>query len=130
MGRGFRLPEGDVERGKTAFIELNCHHCHTVAGLELPKPEIPAGVSFELGGVVRTVKSYGQLVTAITQPQHIVSADYLARIEKARRDGTASPMPSFNEQMTVSQLTDIVTFLHSHYRKAPPPGMNYPQYMP
>jgi mono/diheme cytochrome c family protein len=130
MGKGFRLPEGDMERGKTAFLELNCHQCHSVAGVSLPKSDVPAGIAYELGGEVRLVKSYGQLVTAIIQPQHIVSTKYLALIEKSRREGIVSPMPSYNGQMTVSQLTDIVTFLHSHYQKAPPPGITYPYYFP
>ena len=25
MARGFALPKGDAEKGKQAFIELNCH---------------------------------------------------------------------------------------------------------
>jgi mono/diheme cytochrome c family protein len=130
MGKGFRLPTGDEERGKTAFIGLNCHQCHSVASVELPKSDSPTGIAYELGGEVRQVKSYGELVTAITQPQHILSAEWLARIEKSRTDGLASPMPDFNDRMTVSQLTDIVTFLHAHYQKAAPPGMSYPNYLP
>lgn len=130
MGKGFRLPAGDEEKGMAAFVELNCHQCHSVAGVELPKTEIPIGIDYELGGEVRLVKSYGQLVTAITQPQHILSAEWLARIEKSRSEGLTSPMPDYNHLMTVRQLTDIVTFLHAHYQKAPPPGMSYPYYLP
>lgn len=130
MGRGFRLPEGDAEKGKAAFIDLRCNECHTVAGVDLPKSETPPGFTVELGGEVRKVKSYGELVTAITQPQHIVAPEYLATLEKAKRDGVSSPMPDFNDRMTVSQLADIVTFLHAHYQKAPPPGMKYPYYAP
>ena len=33
---GFRLPEGNIERGKVAFLELRCYGCHRVAGIELP----------------------------------------------------------------------------------------------
>ena len=130
MGKGFRLPAGDEERGKEAFAALNCHQCHSVAGVEFPETESPGGIAYELGGEVRTVKSYGQLVTAITQPQHILSAEWLARIEKSRAEGLASPMPDYNDRMTVTQLTDIVTFLHAHYQKAPPPGVSYPYYLP
>ena len=32
---GFRLPDGDVERGKAAFLELKCYTCHTVSGLDI-----------------------------------------------------------------------------------------------
>ena len=130
MGTGFRLPAGDEDKGLRSFVDLNCHQCHSVVGVELPKTESPTGIDYELGGEVRLVKSYGQLVTAITQPQHIISAEWLARIEKLRTEGLASPMPDFNDRMTVRQLTDIVTFLHSHYQKVPPPGVTYPYYLP
>jgi mono/diheme cytochrome c family protein len=130
MNKGFRLPEGDDSRGKAAFVELKCHQCHTVAGMELPKPDGPSAISYELGGEVRVVKSYGELVTAIIQPQHVVSAKYVQQLEETQREGAASPMPDFNSRMTVTQLTDIVTFLHEHYQKMPPPGVNYPYYLP
>jgi len=130
MGKGFRLPDGKVEQGQAAFLDLKCHQCHTVAGISLPKPDSPSQVAFELGGEVRKVKSYGELVTSIIQPQHIVSPEYLEKLGKGQRAGAASPMPDFNARMTVSQLTDVVTFLHSHYQKAPPPGVNYPYYLP
>jgi sulfur-oxidizing protein SoxX len=130
MAKGFRLPEGDVERGKAAFVQLKCNQCHPVAGLDLPQPETPSPVSYELGGVVRKVKTYGELVTAIIQPQHIVSPEYLEKLGVKEGATAATPMPSFNDTMTVTQLTDIVTFLHAHYQKAPPPDVNYPYYAP
>jgi hypothetical protein len=130
MGRGFRLPEGDEGRGKAAFVELKCHQCHTVAGMDLSKPEEPVSISCELGGEVRIVKSYGELVTAIIQPQHVVSAKYVQQLEESKRKGAVSPMPDYNARMTVAQLTDIVTFLHARYQKAPPQGVNYPHYFP
>lgn len=130
MNEGFRLPEGDESRGKAAFVELKCHQCHTVAGMELPKPDGTASISYELGGEVRIVKSYGELVTAIIQPQHVVSARYVQQLEESQRKGVVSPMPDYNARMTVAQLTDIVTFLHAHYQKKPPTGVNYPYYLP
>ena len=36
--KGFRLPDGNMERGKTAYVKLNCHTCHAVQGAELPPP--------------------------------------------------------------------------------------------
>ena len=36
---GFHLPEGDIERGKIAFVELNCATCHTIAGVALQASE-------------------------------------------------------------------------------------------
>ena len=130
LGKGFRLPEGDPELGKQAFVELDCHQCHRVAGVTLPAPATPPPVEFLLGGEVRRVKSYGELVTAIIQPQHIVAPEYLAKFPEDQRKAMASPMPPANDRMTVTQLNNIVTFLHSHYQKAPPAGTTYPYYAP
>jgi L-cysteine S-thiosulfotransferase len=130
LGKGFRLPEGNPERGQLAFLELKCQQCHTIAGVTLPNPEAPAALVYELGGEVRKVKSYGELVTAITQPQHIVAPEYLAKLGAKENGSAVSPMPAFNDQMTVTQLADIVTYLHGHYQKAPPPGRTYPYYLP
>ena len=128
--RGLRLPEGNEEKGRQAFQEMKCHHCHSVAGVDLPMPTAALEVQFELGGEVRHIKSYGELVTAITQPQHGIAPAYSARVNRQIGGAPPSPMPAFNDTMTVSQLTDIVTFLHSCYRKAAPPGSIYPYYMP
>lgn len=128
--RGLRLPEGNEEKGRQAFQDMKCHHCHSVAGVDLPMPTAAPEVQFELGGEVRHIKSYGELVTAITQPQHGIAPAYSARADRQIGGATPSPMPAFNDTMTVSQLTDIVTFLHSCYRKAAPPGSIYPYYMP
>lgn len=130
MAKGFRLPEGNVENGKAAFLQMKCHQCHSVAEVVLPNSDSPSPIALELGGMVRKVKTYGELVTSIIQPQHIVSPEYLRKLEAPGVQGTISPMPSFNDTMTVTQLTDIVTFLHSHYQKAPPPGVDYPYYAP
>lgn len=125
MGKGFRLPEGDQKRGSTAFTELKCHRCHTVEGVTLPDPQDQSGVQFSLGGEVRVVKTYGQLVTAIIQPQHVVSPEYLATLKKEERESAVSPMANYNDIMTVRQLTDLVTFLHTHYQEAVPEYNEY-----
>src|SRR6478672_1622991 len=92
LGKGFRLPEGNVERGQAAFVAMDCNRCHTVAGIALPKPQLPSKISYELGGEVRRVKTYGELVTAIIQPQHVVAPDYLAKLHETERNGATSPM--------------------------------------
>lgn len=128
MGKGFLLPAGDAGRGKQAFAELECIRCHDVVGAGLAKPFEKSAVHFNLGGEVRKVKTYGELVTAITQPQHVISADHLATLEKEQRDGAVSPMPEFNNAMTVRQLSDIVTFLHGHYSQVVPEELENPYY--
>lgn len=130
MGKGFQLPAGDVERGKTAFVQLGCTRCHDVSGADLAPAAGISATHFKLGGEVRKVKTYGELVTAIIQPQHVVSSEYLETLEGEKPADAVSPMPDFNDKMTVRQLTDIVTFLHEHYRQVVPEGMNTPYYAP
>ena len=120
MAKGFVLPSGDNEKGKQAFIELKCHRCHTVAGELLPENVDPSMVKLHLGGEVYRVKTYGQLVTSVINPNHNLSKDYLAGMDKEQRQGAQSPMPSMVDQMTVQQMIDIVSFLNSHYVKLEP----------
>ncbi len=127
MAKGFVLPEGDLGKGKQAFIEMNCHQCHSVAGETLPEYGSPSEVQLHLGGEVYKVKTYGQLVTSIINPQHVISKGYLETLAKEKREGAVSPMPVMNDRMTVAQLIDIVAFLNSCYIKYEPEydGMYY-----
>lgn len=59
---GFRLPEGDVERGREAFLELRCNACHRVRGLELPPPVADPPVPVVLGGRVEYRPTDGRFV--------------------------------------------------------------------
>ncbi len=129
-GRGFRLPEGSIERGEVAFVALQCNRCHTVAGTELPDPEFDSEISYQLGGQVRRVKSYGELVTSIIQPQHIIAPQLIAKLPRSSEGKPVSPMPSVVDRMTVRQLTDIVAFLNASYQKMPPSGITFPRYLP
>ena len=119
--RGFRLPDGDAELGKQAFIGLACHRCHSVDGVELPEHELDAGgLSLHLGGEIHYVKTYGDLLTSITNPEHLISEKYRAILEANGNSDIRSAMPSFNQAMTVQQLIDIITFLDSRYRSLAP----------
>ena len=112
----FRFPIewGDIAEGKKAFVDLQCHQCHTVNGVDLdPYPEQPP-VSVELGGEVIYAKTYADLVTSIINPNHEISEQYLRSLPREDRRGARSIMP-FKEEMTVVQLIDLVTFLNSRY---------------
>jgi len=111
--RGFHLPNGDPDIGQELFVSMKCHLCHTVAGTELPDYKIPALQRIEIGGKVQRVRSYGELVTSIISPEHVVSEKWLAVFSKEeRKKGEVfSPMPVFNDQMTVQQLVDLAAFL-------------------
>lgn len=116
---GFRLPDGDIERGKTAFLELKCYTCHTVSGMDIAVrgKEYAYLRSVVLGGETHRVRTYGELVTAIINPSHSLAPGYPR--ELITKDGQ-SAMGNFNDTMTVRQLIDLVAFLQSRYRLVPP----------
>jgi hypothetical protein len=108
---GFRLPnDGNIERGKAAFVAKQCHTCHQVAGVDLPKPTAVPPVPVVLGGEVAKPVGDGYLVTSIINPSHRLgshSRDLVAVDGKSR-------MPH-DETLTIRELTDIVAFLQSRY---------------
>lgn len=129
---GLHLPEGSVEDGRTAFIDLKCFRCHTVMDVDLPVSDIETPViTINLGGEVYRVKTYGELLSSIINPKHVVSMEYIRALsDVAREEGVESIMPSFNDEMTVAQMIDLVTFLDSHYKKLIPEyrGHDYAPY--
>lgn len=109
---GFRLPDGDPQAGHDAFIYMQCHQCHTIKGLELPVIPGQDPPYVELGGDVTTVKTYGQLLTAIIYPSHKLANGYA---EEVVSENGESNMYVYNEHMTVQELIDIVMFLQPQY---------------
>lgn len=117
---GFRLPDGEVNAGRDAFIRLNCHRCHSVAGERLPALPDSGIIEVPLGGEIRRVMTYGQLVTSIINPHHIVNPAYQGKFTDA---AGASLMPDYNKTMTVDELVNLVAFLQSRYSlKVPEPA--------
>ena len=112
--RGFRLPDGNADKGKAAFISLRCYTCHKVDGVDLPPPVSSVKAPVLLGGEVTTIKTYGELVTSIIYPSHKLSEKMK---EEWAREAKLSPMPEFNDIMTVSQMIDLVAFLQPRYKK-------------
>ena len=116
-GLGFRLPDGDAQRGREAFIALRCQACHQVEGLDLPS--VGSGpASITLGGKIVKVKTYGELVTSIINPSHRIAPRYLADIV-ANTDSLMA-LAYLNDVMTVRQLIDLVAFLQASYQVMPP----------
>jgi mono/diheme cytochrome c family protein len=125
--QGFRLPDGDRLTGKQAFLDLQCHACHMIQGMELPSVATEVPVSVTLGGPVTRVKTYGQLVTSIINPSHKLVRRYPA--DEVSVDGE-SFMPVMNEFMTVRQLIDLVAFLQDQYQIVIPEPYPYRPYSP
>jgi L-cysteine S-thiosulfotransferase len=110
---GFRLPSnGDVERGKAAFVVLECNRCHEVADTSLPPPTVQPVVPVVLGGEITWEKTDGYLVTSIINPSHKLTG---YRTDLTTTAHGKSRMPEYADIMTVRQLTDIVAFLQSRY---------------
>jgi hypothetical protein len=125
-GRGLALPEGDISQGQAAFVKLECNQCHTVKDVDLPAYVGETTVMLELGGEVLTVKTYGDLVTSIINQDHVISPEYISQLQDASGPVNESPMPDLTKEMTVSELIDLVAFLHSRYKLKPKP--NYYDY--
>jgi hypothetical protein len=113
------LPEGDVEQGRQAFVDLKCYTCHEVAGLEreLPSPTATPVTDVKLGGVAMREPTDGELVTSIINPPHEL---YPGGEEERITSGGVSRMANYNEVITMQQLIDLAAFLHDRYETARP----------
>jgi hypothetical protein len=118
------LPEGDATKGEMYFVSLGCVSCHIVIGTELPDPVEAGPVRVVLGSRTGRRMSYGQLATSIVNPSHRISGRYYRKDEVSQQG--ESLMTSYNDVLTVTQLTDLIAFLQKHYVKAERPGYQYP----
>ena len=110
--RGFRLPDGDADRGRESFVSLQCNACHQIEGIDMPFLGTGAA-SVTLGGEVTRVRSYGELVTSIINPSHEIAPGYA---DETFADGESlMTLASINDAMTIAQLIDIVAFLQPQY---------------
>ncbi len=113
QAKGFVLPPGDYEQGKTTFTDLGCHSCHSIEGViaKLEEGGDPV-IEVVLGGPVTRVKTYGDLVTSIINPSHKLSR---GKTPVTVNDDGSSKMPYYNDVMTVQELVDVTTFLQGTY---------------
>ena len=107
------------------LVSLGCVSCHSVIGAEPPDPAEAGPVRVVLGSRSGRRMSYGQLVTSIVNPSHRLSARY--HKDEVSQQGE-SLMTSYNDVLTVTQLTDLIAFLQKHYVKAERPGYKYHVY--
>ena len=124
QSRGFALPQGDKEAGAATFVLLNCNHCHSISGAIEKLPDGDANISYELGGEVTRIRTYGDLVTSIINPSHKLSrvnAEYVTEEGQSR-------MRRYNDFMTVQELVDLTAYLESTYQLVPPPYTVYHVY--
>ena len=127
--KGFVLPDGDIQRGQEVFASVGCRYCHTIAELDLPPFDHTPVLEIPLGGQVHRVKTYGELLTSIVNPNHTVSPTYRITLTPEERKDAQSPMPEFNDVINVTQLIDLTAFLHSRYELLAPQYRGY-MYVP
>lgn len=118
-----RFPLGSVQRGREAFVALECNACHRIQDVELTTAAVRSELSIPLGGHTPRIETYGDIITAIVNPSHRLARSY--RVEVGR--GQPSPMTArfLNDVMTTQQLVDIAAFLHAEYDYIPPPAPPY-----
>lgn len=114
---GFPIEQGDVQRGRQAFIDHQCHQCHSIADTRLPPLAGASPPILELGGQTTSIKTYAELMTSIINPDHVVSERYREQLVLQGTIPADSPMPTPHiDNMTVRQLIDMVAFLDARYQ--------------
>jgi len=125
-GRGFSLPEGNIDKGRATFVELECNACHSVGDIERITGNEGLDINISLGGEVTVIKTYGDLVTSVINPSHKIIRRHPK--QKVSTEEGESKMIAYNEFMTVQQLVDLVTYLESNYQIVPATRTQYPRY--
>ena len=118
--KGFVLPEGDIAKGEQVFVKYNCYACHTITGVDLPVIEPAPPMVMPIGGEVYRVKNYGELLTAVINPSHVVSPEYIAKLEEAQQANAETLMPYYGDAMTITEMVDLVAFLQAQYSQLMP----------
>lgn len=116
------LPSGDAAAGLAAFEMLGCPSCHAIAEHTIERPFPDQRIYVVLGGPQTRVTTYSELVSSVVNPSH--------KLSRGDDPRTVTPqgkslMPSYNEQMTVQQLIDIVEFLKPTYYVWTPDTISY-----
>ncbi len=109
----FSWPKGgDPAKGREVFAKLECYSCHEVKGESFPAPADRSKVGPELS-VMGPLHDEAYFAESIINPT--------ALIEKGKGyagpDGS-SKMPSFNDSLTVQDVSNLVAYL----RGLKPPG--------
>ncbi|WP_428407782.1 c-type cytochrome [Hyphococcus sp.] len=110
------MPDGDAAAGRQVFIDKKCASCHVIDGMEALREGLEVENTVPIGGMKTTVDTYGQLVTSVINPSHRIARAY--RSEAYSEDGE-SKMRNYNDELTVSELIDLVAFLQAQYTEFP-----------
>ena len=109
------VPPGSEAAGKTLFVEKGCYQCHVAGDLKTPASELEDTLTINLGGPDHAGWSRDDFARAIMNPSHTVAEEYhkIMIILGDHLKAVNSPMPGFNDLLTVSDLIHLTTFLES-----------------
>lgn len=113
--RGFSLPKGDSIKGQQVFIKHQCLSCHDIEGLDGSEIDSPLDRRIALGGDKSATTTYAFLVTSVINPSHQIAAPKNNKVD-IKGDSKMRPI---NDQLTVSELIDLVTYLETKYDVQP-----------
>jgi len=109
------VPPGSEAAGETLFVERGCYQCHTAGDVRFPPSELEETLFIELGTKEYAGWTRDDFARAIMNPNHTVSPEYhkIMIILGDKLKAENSPMPGFNDLLTVSDLVHLATFLDS-----------------
>jgi mono/diheme cytochrome c family protein len=104
-GWKFAFPAGSAVAGRKVFIDLGCHSCHEVKGEQFPEGKRDAGPELTGVGAHHPAEYFAE---AIVNPNSVI-------IDEPGFTGPdgRSKMPTYNDDLTVTQLIDLVAYLKS-----------------
>ena len=115
--RGFSLPEGNIENGKQVFVNYRCVDCHSIADIDVgDEHRYITARPIPIGGSSPRIKTYGELVTSVINPSHKISGRQPASVTS--KNGQ-SLMRNVNDELSVTELIDLVAYLQSNYKLVP-----------
>ncbi|MDF1823909.1 MAG: hypothetical protein P1U68_04660 [Verrucomicrobiales bacterium] len=109
------LPPGNPTAGMTLFVEKGCYQCHHTGKIESPASKLDINLTINLDGREHADWTRDDFARAIMNPNHTISDEY-RKIMMTLGDNLKaenSPMPGFNEMLTVSDLIHLASFLES-----------------
>lgn len=104
-GWKFALPQGDPARGREVFVRMECYTCHTVHGESFPANPEKAGPDLTGMGAHHPAVYFAE---TIINPNRIIIQG-----EGYTGPDGLSTMPSYNEDLTIAELIDLVAYLKS-----------------
>jgi mono/diheme cytochrome c family protein len=105
-GWKFTFPKGgDPARGRAVFVRFECFSCHQVKGETFPPPDPSATVGPELSAMAGSHPPEF-FAESIINPDAVIDPG-----QGYEAPDGSSKMPSFNEDLTVQELVDLVAYL-------------------